>query len=143
MLKNKRAIKICNTASHEKGKSLHNLRRERVQKFYLSNDVSRIMPRMKDCVSVVENGKKLQKQKRLLLFNIHDLHTKFEAAFPDEKIGLTKFQALRPRECISAGPSGTLNVCVCKIHQNMKVQFNGFKNELKKRESFSPKAWVT
>lgn len=66
-----------------------------------------MMPGMKDYVSVVENGEKQHKQKRLLLFNIQDLHTKFWEAFPDEKIGHTKFQALRPRECALAGPSGT------------------------------------
>lgn len=91
------------------------------------------MPGMKDYVSVIENGKKIQKQKRLLLYNIQEIHKKFTDAYPDEKIGLSKFQKLRPRECISAGKSGTHNVCVCKIHQNLKLQLTGFKNELKKR----------
>lgn len=117
----------------KEGKRLHTLTQERIKNFYLCDDVSRMMPGMKDYVSVVENGEKQHKQKRLLLFNIQDLHTKFRKAFPDEKIGLTKFQALRPRECISAGPSGTHNVCVCKIHQNVKLQLTGLKNELKRK----------
>lgn len=123
----------------KKGKTLKNETLQRIQDFYLSDDVSRVMPGMKDYVSVMEDGKKVQKQKRLLLYNIHELHKKFTEVFPDEKIGLTKFQKLRPRECISAGKSGTHNVCVCKIHQNIKLQLNGFKNELKKKERFFQK----
>lgn len=117
----------------KKGKNLDNSTLDRVKNFYLSDDVSRVMPGIKDYVTVLENGKKIQKQKRLLLFNIHDLYKKFKETYPDEKIGQTKFQTLRPRECISAGKSGTHNVCVCKIHQNVKLQLHGLKNELKKK----------
>lgn len=117
----------------KKGKALKNETIERIQAFYLSDDVSCVMPGIKDYVSVMENGNKVHKQKRLLLYNIRELYKKFTEAFPDEKIGQTKFQKLRPRECISAGKSGTHNVCVCKIHQNVKLQLNGLKNELKKK----------
>lgn len=81
--------------------------------------------------------KKTQKQKRLTVYcNINDLYKKFKEAFPNEKIGQIKFQTLRPRECISVRKSGIHNVCVCKIHQNVKLQLHGLKNELKKGIDF-------
>jgi hypothetical protein len=36
---------------------------------------------------------------------------------------------LRPKECVLAGGSGTHSVCVCTIHQNMKLMFQGAKLE--------------
>ncbi|CAH0553075.1 unnamed protein product [Brassicogethes aeneus] len=119
----------------KKGKTLPTSTCEKVKQFYLSDNDSRMMSGIKDCVTVIKNGAKIKKQKRLLLFNTDDIHKHFQEAFPDEKIGLTKFRALRPTECISAGQSGTHNVCVCKIHQNVKLQLNGLKNELKKKET--------
>ena len=84
-----------------------------IEAFCLYDDVSRVMVGMKDYVSVIENGKKIQKQKRLLWYNVYVIHKKFtEAYFDEKKAGLSKFQKLRPRECISAGKSGTHNVCV-------------------------------
>jgi len=37
------------------------------------------------------------------------------------KIGFSKFADLRPKHCILAGASGTHSVCVCTIHQNVKL----------------------
>lgn len=97
------------------------------------------MPENKDYLMVLENGIKIQKQKRLLLFNINDIYIQFKETFADDKISQTKFQALRPRECISARKAKHI-VCLCKIHQNVKLQLHGLKNELKKMKLISLKA---
>ncbi|CAH0555094.1 unnamed protein product [Brassicogethes aeneus] len=60
------------------------------------------MPGMKDYISTVKDGKRSQKQKRLLLFNLIDLHKQFSEKFPYMSICLAKFRQLRPRECILA-----------------------------------------
>lgn len=106
---------------------------EKVEKFYLAEENSRVMPGRKDYISVVKNGKREHEQKRLLLFNISELHEKFKNAFPEITISLSKFRKLRPRECILAGQSGTHNVCVCKIHENIRLKFIAIKQELKKK----------
>ena len=54
--------------------------------------------------------------------------------FPDLKISLAAFTALRPPQCILAGPKGTHNVCVCKIHGNIRLKFNGLKQELLRKK---------
>lgn len=118
----------------KKGKKLSESTRENVVIFYLSDDISRVMPGMKDCISVVKDGQKIRVQKRLLLFNMKDLHEQYQEKFPEANIGLTKFQKLKPPECIAAGQSGTHNVCVCKIHQNIRLKLFGLKKELKKHE---------
>ncbi|CAH0553841.1 unnamed protein product [Brassicogethes aeneus] len=46
----------------KKGKNLDNSTLDRVKNFFLSDDVSRVMPGMKDYVTVSENGLKLLKQ---------------------------------------------------------------------------------
>ena len=37
---------------------------------------------------------------------------------PGIEIGFSKFCSLRPKWCITVGPSGTHSVCVCTYHQN-------------------------
>ena len=37
------------------------------------------------------------------------------------KIGISKFCDLRPKNCVTVGARGTHSVCVCKIHQNVKL----------------------
>ena len=44
-----------------------------------------------------------------------------------EKIGFSKFPELRPQHCVLAGASGTHAVCVCTIHQNVKLMMIGGK----------------
>lgn len=106
---------------------------ENVRNFYLSDFASRIMPGVKDCVSIVKDGKRVKAQKRLILFNLDDLYKQFKEEFPESQIGVSKFRELRPRECITVGHSGTHNVCVCKMHQNMDLKMYGIKQQLKIR----------
>lgn len=44
------------------------------------------------------------------------------------------FTKLRPKQCILANKNGCHNVCVCKIHQNVKLKFQGLKSEFKKHQ---------
>lgn len=98
---------------------------DEVESFYTSDQWSRLMPGRKDYVTIVKNGVREQVQKRLLLGNIKTLHEKFTVKNPQLKISLSAFTKLRPRSCIPVGTKGTHNVCVCHIHQNMKLKFIG------------------
>ena len=60
-------------------------------------------------------------QDRLVLSNLKEVYHEFKERFPDQKTGLSKFADLRPKHCILAGASGTHSVCVCTIHQNLKL----------------------
>ena len=79
------------------------------------------MPGKKDFVSVKKEGKRQHIQKRLVLSNLREVYGEFKERFPDQKIGFSKFANLRPRHCILAGAGGTHSVCVCAIHQNVKL----------------------
>ena len=60
-------------------------------------------------------------QKRLLLINLKELHQLFKEKHPEVKCRFSKFAALRPKHCVLAGASGTHSVCVCAIHENVKL----------------------
>lgn len=115
----------------KKGRPLLNSTIELVTQFFLSDEVSRALPGIKDVVSVVINGKREQKQKRLLLADLADLHKKFLSEHPEIKISKSKFIKLRPKQCISADEKGMHNVCVCKIHSNFKFKLLSLRNVLK------------
>ncbi|GBN82322.1 hypothetical protein AVEN_148987-1 [Araneus ventricosus] len=89
---------------------------ELVKKFYQLDEQSRILPGMKDVVSI---GKKVYERKRLILCTLSELYSSFKLEYPNLKIGLSKFCSLRPKWCVLAGASGTHLVCVCTIHQNL------------------------
>ena len=76
------------------------------------------MPGKKDYVSVARN---VHMQNRLIPCNIRELFKAFKVRYPEVKIGFSKFCSLRPKWYTLAGASGTHTVCVCAIHQNIKL----------------------
>ena len=73
------------------------------------------MPLIKDRVSISKNQ---YAQKRLLLCTLKELYCELKQQNADIKLDFGKFCTLRPKWCVSAGASGTHNVCVCTMHQN-------------------------
>jgi len=104
---------IQSTPNPRSGKNLPNDIVDNVKEFYCNDRVSRLMPGMKDFVSVLVNGKRQQIQKRLVLCNLKEAYEQFKQKYPDQKIGFSKFAELRPKECVLAGSSRTHSVCVC------------------------------
>lgn len=113
-----------------KGHPLSQELKQLVENFYYNPDISRILPGKKDYLSVVKNEVRTHVQKRLLLDNLNEVYALFQDKHQECKISLTKFSTLRPKECVLAGSNSTHFVCVCKIHQNVKLMIDG--PELKK-----------
>lgn len=89
------------------------------------------MPGMKDCVSDVNcRGEKIKVQKRLVLSNLKELHEFYRTRYPNNPIGFSSFASLRPKYCVLAGGTGTHTVCVCAIHQNIKLMILGIRTKL-------------
>ena len=76
------------------------------------------MPGKNDYKTVIKNGKRVQEQKYLLLCNLKEANQNI-------KIKFSKFAELRPKEYVLAGGVGTHCVCICTIHQNMKLKIVG------------------
>lgn len=96
-----------------------------VTNFYELDENSRMLPGKKDFVSVKKNGERVHVQKRLLLVNLKELYTLFKEKYPLIKCSFSKFATLRPKHCVLAGASGTHSVCVCAIHENVKLLIDG------------------
>ena len=94
---------------------------ECVKDFYCDDEYSRQMPGKKDYVSISRN---IHMSKRLILCNLKELYAAYKERFPDHNIGFSKFCSLRPKWCILAGPKGTHSLCVCTIHQNVKLMLS-------------------
>lgn len=101
---------------------------EAVISIYENDEISRAMPGIKDCVTITDqDGNKTKCSKRLLLCNLKEAHSLFKERFPNYNIGFSKFAELRPKYCILAGSKGTHAVCVCTIHQNVKLMIENSK----------------
>lgn len=83
---------------------------------------------MKDYVSVKKDDKqRIHIQKRLILSNLKELYEMFRLEYSDKTIGFSTFASMRPKHCVLAGASGTHTVCVCSMHQNVKLMMLGLK----------------
>ena len=109
------SLKIIGTQKTDKGETL-------VKNCYKRDDISRMMPRMKNFRSVKnDDGTRSQIQKRLLLCNSNELYTQFTWDHEDLKINIFKFTKLRPRHCVLAGSSSTYNVCIWVHRENFQL----------------------
>ena len=104
-----------------KGKALEPAVIEAVKSFYEDDEYSRMCPGKKDFVSVKSETGRIHKQKRLLLINLKELYALFKKKFPELKVGFSKFCELRPAWCATVDSKSALSVCVCEIHQNLKL----------------------
>ena len=68
-----------------------------VMAFYKCEDISRVMPGKKDCVSVVKDGKRVLEQKYLVLCNLKEAYQKFKKTFPEKKLAFPSLQHSDPR----------------------------------------------
>ena len=112
---------ILSLPSPKHGPSLPPETLDIVHAFYESDDISRVMPGKKDFVSVKQGSNRVHVQKRLVLSNLREVYREFKDKNLDEKVGFSKFAELRPKHCVLARASGTHSVCVCTIHQNVKL----------------------
>lgn len=92
-----------------------------VNKFFEDSDIARVMPGKNDCMAIRINGEKQTFQKRLMLSTLKESYEEFKKRHNDIKIGFTKFTMLKPKHFVQLGSSGTHSVCVCTIHQNVKI----------------------
>ena len=65
---------------------------ESVKKTSYKDEISRVMPGKKDCVTILQNGEKMKIQKRLVLGNLRDVYQQFKASNPERKVGFSKLQ---------------------------------------------------
>ena len=97
-----------------------------VKSFYERDDVSRIMPGLKDYLSIKQrNSKREHIQKRLPFHNLNELYILYKNENEYVNFGFTKFTEMRPQYCVLAESSGTHNVCVYEHHENVKLMLSG------------------
>ena len=106
------------------GRSISDNTIEIVQKYYENDEISRMLPGEKDFVSMKAGNVHVHKQKRLIFMHLNELYSVFKKDHPDITVGISKFCELRPNNCITVGSRDSHSVCVCKIHQNVKLMIS-------------------
>ena len=69
---------ILSTLNPNQGHGLCNDIRMLVQNFYGSDEISRVIPGKKDCVSIKVDNRRISVQKRLLLGNLKEVYQQFK-----------------------------------------------------------------
>ena len=74
------------------GNPLPERKKQLVSDVYLSDEISRMLPGRKDCVSFMNaERKRVTRQKRLLLCNLKEAYQHFKSVHPDAKVGFSTF----------------------------------------------------
>ena len=95
----------------------------------MSDEVSCLLPRKKDCVSVkLTEGSKTRVQKHLLLSNLSEIYVHFKEENSNVSVGFSTFATLRPKWCVTVGASGSHSVCT--YHQNVKLMLSAVNHAL-------------
>lgn len=106
------------------GKNLSPEIEKKIKDFYNSDEISRMMPSIKDTVTMKVDGVKTKVQKRILLLSLKELYKSFKQENTTITLGFSTFAKHRPKNCILPGQSGAHSVCVCTIHQNVKTMLD-------------------
>lgn len=109
---------ISSIPSKRKGKRLLSSIEAAVLEFYDNVDVSTVCPGNKNYITVKISGQKVQKQKRLLLCSLKELHQQF-VKNTVTKIGITPFCGLCPKWCTKEGASSTHSACFSKLNHQL------------------------
>lgn len=115
---------VFGKVEEKRGKNLSPEIEKKINLFYNSDDISRVMPSTKETVTMKVDGVKRKVQKRLLLLSLKELFRSFKEENPTTNVGFSTFAKHRPKNCILPGQSGTHSVCVCTIHQNVKTMLD-------------------
>ena len=118
---------ILSNPNRKAGETLLEETARLVKEFFKKDELSRMMPGKKDCVRMKIYGVKQTVQKHLLLYNLIEPNRKFKNEGSSPKVGFSKFALLRSKNVALAGASGTHNVCVFAIHQNVKLMVEACK----------------
>lgn len=96
---------------------------EEIERFFSRDDISRMCPGRKEFVSVKTSVGREHRQKRILLFNLREVHEMFlvESA---TKVGFSKFCSMRPAQVILTAQRGQ-EVCMCEYHENVEMCLEG------------------
>ena len=98
---------------------------ENVRQFYLRDDISRMCPGRKDCVTVRTSGQKERLQKRLMIMNLAEAHQIYLKDNPERSVGLSKFCEMRPQQ-VQLLSEKDQQVCLCKYHENADLITSAF-----------------
>jgi Holliday junction resolvasome RuvABC endonuclease subunit len=99
---------------------------EKVEQFYLNDEISRFSPNIADFVTVIRDNEKVKVNVKHLMYSIKECHGMFTSENPEMHISLSKFRALRPKNVLSF-TKVPHNVCVCQIHENTRLALQGMK----------------
>lgn len=101
--------------------------KETARQFYCRDTISRQYPNRKDVINIKKSdGTREAVAKRLLMYNLREVHHLFKAEYPNTQIGLSLFCTLRPIHCVIVS-SKSQEVCCCPICANLKFLFYSVK----------------
>ena len=99
----------------------------RKHQFYEDDDTSRPMNGENDFVTIRKEGKRQSVQKRLMMSTLRESYIQLKKINKNVEIGFSNFAKLRPKNCKLLTNTGTHNVCVCTIQENVNLIFNSMK----------------
>ncbi|XP_058803484.1 uncharacterized protein LOC131671234 [Phymastichus coffea] len=98
--------------------------RNEIVDYYLNDSNTIMCSGSKECVTIKVPGQPSEiAQKKILIYDLRDLYNNWKEDSNREVVPcLAFFTSLKPKQCVFAGDPGTHNICVCPIHENIRLK---------------------
>ena len=100
--------------------------KEQVKEFYLSPNISREVPDKREAIKVKDKDKVLIVQRHYMSMAIQDAYEEYKRAYPDDKLGLTSFYKLRPKQVKKVAETNR-RTCLCQKCCNAALKAEALK----------------
>lgn len=100
--------------------------KQKVVAFYNNPNYTRVIPGTRNSIKKNQEGKYEPVAKRWILLALHELYEEFIKE--NEKISLSSFYLLEPKECVWTGNKIFQQACCCVIHENFSLLLPCFEN---------------
>ena len=96
-----------------------------INEFYESDEVSRLLPGRKDCVSVKLTYRNREREFKSVCYFLNYLKSTstLKRRIP-MFVGFSTFATLRPKWCVTLSASGSHSECVCTYLQNVRMMLS-------------------
>ena len=114
------------SARKERKDSIPEEVKERVKEFYLSPNITREVPDKREAIKVKDKDKVLIVQGHYMSKAIQDAYEEYNRAYPNDKLGLTSFNKLRPKQVKKVAETNR-RTCLCQKCCNAAIKAEALK----------------
>ena len=104
--------------------------KQKIKDFYLSAEISRIVPNKKEVICLKTQEEKQYVQKQVMVMTSADAFHQYKRQYPEDKVGFSSFKKLKPAQVRRVSETSRKS-CLCNICCNVALKADALKHFIK------------